>query len=235
MPFHYSNDPEVVNDFVEKLEYNGIDFTIEKTAQVLDSTIIGVSSTDDIVIKLKPEDFTRAHQCLEDFYKTEVDRIDETYYLYTFSNDELYEIISKPDEWGYLDYLLAQKILIERGKKIDPAILESLKKERKKELAKPEKAALSSYIVAYFFIVAGLFSLLSPVFYYSDFSYLLTVISFFIGRNIYTTKKTLPDGQSVFSYSEANRRRGRTLMNLALVVFIFCAIKQLIAVSQSQF
>lgn len=226
--FHTFSDAGLVNDFTEKLEKNGISFKVEKVPRFLDSTIIGTSSDADFVIKLKSDDFIRAHQCLEDYYRSQIENIDKDYYLFSFTNDELFEIISKPDEWGYLDYQLAQKILFDRGEKIDNSVLQKLKSERKDELAKPEQPGFFLYFVAYLFLLTGLLSFISPVFIYSDFTYLFTLISFFIGKNINTSKKTLPDGQSVFYFPPKDRQHGKTLMSLALVIFVCGIIKHLI-------
>jgi len=231
LPFHSFNDPAILNDFIEKLKQNGIDFKVEKTPALLDATLIGVASNDELIIKLRSEDFIKAHQCLGNYYKSEIDSIGKDYYLFGFKDDELFEILSKPDEWGYFDYQLAQRILADRGLHIDTTVLEKLKIKRKDELAKPEKAGLSSYVVAYFFIVVGLLGFLDPIFSHSDFSYLITIISFLIGGNIYKSKKTLPNGESVFSYPEKDRKKGRLIMYLSLIVIAGSVLKQLIAIN----
>jgi hypothetical protein len=228
LPFHTFPDASLIGDFIEKLEKNNIVFEVEKTPKILDSTISGISSDPDIVVKLRSRDFVRAHECLEEYYKNQISNIDKDYYLFSFSDNELFEIISKPDEWGYLDYELAQKILIDRGQKIDTDLLQKLKSERNRELAKEEHPGFFLYFLAYFFIFNGLLAIISPVFFYGDFTFMATLFSVFIGRSIYKNKKTLPNGQSVFCHPIKDRNRGKFLMSFGLIVFICGAIRVLI-------
>ena len=228
IPFQSFSDSELANDFVEKLEQNEIDYEIENVRKILDSTIAGVSSDPDIIIKLRPEDFTKARHRLEDYYKSQIGNIDKDYYLFSFTNEELFEIISKPDEWNSFDFVFAQKLLAERGQKVDASFLEILKSNRKKELSKLEQPGFFLYFIAYLFILAGLLSFISSTFNYYDLNYLTTLFGFFIGRHIYRSKKTLPDGQTLFSYSQKDKNHGKILMYLGLVIFICCVLKQLI-------
>lgn len=86
-----------------------------------------------------------------------INEIDKDYYLFEFTNEELYEILLKSDEWSAFDYTLTQKILSERGKPVDSGLLHSLKKERLKELAKPEDNQHSWIIGGYLFAILGVF------------------------------------------------------------------------------
>ena len=101
------------------------------------------------------------------------------YYLLAFTDAELLEILSKPDEWGHFDYVLAKKLLVDRGYNITDALTQELKAQRLNGLAQyedPIMAGRGSPI--------GLGGLIS--------SYIVA-----------THKKTLPDGRQVHAYSPA--------------------------------
>src|SRR5690606_8199742 len=117
-----------------------------------------------------------------------------------FSNEELYEILLKSDEWNAFDYTLAQKILIHRGKSIDKELLNTLKKERLKDLAKPEGNQKSWIIGGYIFSIFG------------------GLLGLIIGYFLWTSNKTLPNGQKVFSYSENDRRHGKYIFFIGLII-----------------
>ncbi len=51
-----------------------------------------------------PFTFTRAHAVLEAFYEKQLQEVDPDYYLFAFTDAELLDILSKPDEWGHFDY-----------------------------------------------------------------------------------------------------------------------------------
>jgi hypothetical protein len=231
LPFHSFYDPSPVTAFTEKLSENGIDFKIENNPGVLDQTFIGVSSGETITIKLKSKDFKRAHECLADYYSADIDAVDNSYYLFSFSDAELVEIVTKPDEWGYFDYQLAQKILKDRNYVIDQGMLENLKAKRNDELAKPKKASASSYVIGYFIVFLGLMTLLSGELNQYSFSYLIVTISGLIGSTIYKSRKTLPNGEVVFSYEEYDRKNGKILMYISIIVIIACTVRLLILLS----
>src|SRR5690242_1609431 len=99
----------------EKLKANGIFFVIEKSKPILEKSFVDTSISRSIHLKLQRHDFEIGHKILEDVYGTEIDQVDGEYFLFSFSEDELIEVISKPDEWGHFNYQLAQKILKQRG------------------------------------------------------------------------------------------------------------------------
>jgi len=208
--FQSYNDIELVNQIAEKLQLKNIEFIIDKSKPLLDSSLVDTSFERNIHIKLRRKDFQDGHKALEDFYKTQLDDIDADYYLLSFSNDELNEIISKPDEWGYFDYQLAQKLLKDRGHEIDAKDLNELKENRIKELAQPEKASRLLIFFGYCFIPFGI------------------IIGFFIGHHLFYSKRTLPNGQIVFSYRKSDRKHGDRIMVVAGVIFILSIIFWLI-------
>lgn len=204
LTFHSFNDEEVANDYAEKLALNNILFKIEKIPAILDSSIIGTSSGINFIIKLKSSDFEKAHEVLGNYYKSQIESIQKDYYLYEFTDKELYEILEKPDEWGYLDYQLANKILADRGKGVDSKKLIELKEIRNSELAKPEKSSKALIILGYcFFLFAG-------------------IVTILVGRYLKNEKKTLPDGKSVYSYPEIDRAHGNRMIKIGTYYLLFC-------------
>lgn len=204
LTFQNFNDIELANEFAKLLDQQGIPYLVEENKKFLDS---GFSNNvvPDISIKLKPEDFLKANKALEDYYKTQLNEIDKDYYLFEFTDEELIEIIAKPDEWGRFDYQLAQKILRDRGKEVKPEIAGLLKTNRIKELAKPE--SVHRYLIYLGYVSAAVGGL----------------IGIFIGWTFAYYKKTLPDGQRIYAYKEDVRNHGTRMLLLAcisLVAFI---------------
>lgn len=188
------NNEDLALAAAEKLKESNINFVVEKSRQLLDSSIVGNILDLNIHIRLRPTDFLKAHKALEDYYKTQLDNVDSDYYLLSFSDFELKEILAKPDEWGYFDYQLAQKLLKERGHQVDDEMLDKLKEDRNRLLAQPDKASRILIFFGYCFIPFGL------------------LVAFFIGRHLFYSKRTLPSGDTVFSYREKDRRHGNRIM-----------------------
>ena len=72
-----------------------------------------------------------------------------------FTDEELYDVLLKSDEWNKFDYTLAQKLLSDRGKSIDEELLNSLKKQRLEDLAKPDEGQKPWIIAGYFLALLG--------------------------------------------------------------------------------
>lgn len=181
------------------LSDNGVQSVVANNIPPVDITFSGSTLQHQYEVRVKQSEFEKAEKILEQNAENIIDQIDSDHYLYEFSNDELYEILIKPDEWSTLDYTLAQKILKERGKSIDQDLLNSLKNERIRELAKPEEGQEPWIYAGYLFSFLGGF------------------IGIIIGYTLWTSKKTLPNGEKVHSYSESNQKHGKYIFYIGLV------------------
>ena len=208
LTFQKFNDIELAKEIAERLTQSDIECSLEDNTKFFDPSFANNTIEPDISIKVKPEDFTKAHKALENYYQKDLDNVDKDYYLLEFTDEELIEIISKPDEWGHFDYQLAQKILKDRGKEITPEVAELLKKHRINELAKPETSHKYWIYIGYLSaILGGLFGII-------------------IGWSLAYLKKTLPDGKRVYAYREEERNHGTRMLLLSCVSLVFWVILQ---------
>jgi len=213
LTFQKFNDPDLAAAIAERLRTQGIDCQVENEAPLLDSTIIGNDLGAVTHLKIPPEDFTRAHAILEDYYQTQLQGIDPDYYLLSFTNDELLEVVQKPDEWGHLDYALAKKLLAERGHEITPVKAEQFRQQRIAELAKPEKVHQSQIFLGYGGAFISLFGGLTGAF----FGLWSSAGSFVLGYVLAYLKKTLPNGERVYIYSAWERKHGKRILWIAVI------------------
>ncbi|WP_034044232.1 hypothetical protein [Wocania ichthyoenteri] len=191
---------EQANELKDLLKENGIESILADNVPPVDVTFSGNTLQNEIEILIKQSDFKKADELLEKNAETLIDQIDKDYYLFEFTNEELYEVLLKSDEWNAFNYTLAQKILTQRGKSIDKDLLNSLKNERINQLAKPEGNQKPWIIGGY------VFSLLSGF------------LGLIIGYFFWTSKKTLPNGQKVYYYSENDRKHGKYIFYLGLII-----------------
>ena len=188
------------NELSQMLSLNGIETQLADNVPPVDVTFSGSTLQNEIEVRIRQRDFKKAEELLEKEAEKLIEDIDRDYYLFNFSNEELYEILLKSDEWSAFDYTLAQKVLVERGKPIDKDLLASLKNERLKDLSKPEGNQRPWIIAGYFFAFLGGF------------------LGLIIGYFLWTARKTLPNGQKVFSYSSRDRMHGKFIFFIGLVV-----------------
>jgi hypothetical protein len=182
---------------------NKIEFTIEDTSSSFEPTFNTNELDKEYRLKIRRTDFDKASKLLLQISQTDLDSIDKSHYLYEFTDEELLEIIQKPDEWSSLDFLLAQKILKEKGKEVKIETIEALKKERLKELAAPESSQRGWIIAGYISAALG------------------GLLGLFIGWHLLSHKKTLPNGERVYSYPISDRKNGNNIFLLGILSVIF--------------
>lgn len=149
-------------------------------------------------LKLHPTNFERAKQILQKESSAWIGDISKDYYLFSFSNQELRQIIEAADEWSEADYVLAKKMLEERGEAISENEEKTLRNKRLATLSQPFTASFSLIFMGF---------LLSPFIYGA-----------ILGWQLFTSQKILPNGASVYSYDDKSRMLGK----LMLVFFAFC-------------
>jgi hypothetical protein len=151
------------------------------------------------IVKLRLADFERGSQVLEALNANALSQVDANHYLFKFSDEELFDIVVKPDEWSAFDVTLATQLLRQRGRDISPDTLRLLRQHRVAELAQPDKEhrawVAGGYISA---LLGGLFGLM-------------------IGYQLYFHRKQLPDGRRVYAHSAADRVHGLRILVLSAV------------------
>lgn len=202
VPFQSFFTEEEAAPIIKTLEEKGIEYKVEKLKELLDPTITGHIVQHKIFLLLQSHDFSKANEALDDAIIKNISLLENDYYLFGFSNNELLEIIHKPDEWSRQDFLIARKILDDRGINIDDIAINSIKKERIRELGVQERGDIFWIAIGYLIaIIGGLLSL-------------VIALPFVLSR------KTLPDGRRMFIYDTVTRRHGRNMLIIAGVVIL---------------
>ncbi|GAB4030349.1 hypothetical protein [Spirosoma jeollabukense] len=195
------NNEEPFQELVRILEKNSIPFQTETYGERIDSVTIAPIAPEYIV-KVPSDKYAQVHEILNELAAEQMSDVDRGHYLFDFSDQELYDILAKPDEWSAFDYQLAQKILQERGKQIDKAFLASLRKARIETIAKPEEEHRGTIWIGYLSALLG------------------GVIGIAIGWNMVSSRKTLPTGEQVYTYQKSDRKHGVRILLLGIVMFI---------------
>jgi hypothetical protein len=196
------NTIEEANSAVELLEKNNIFLKLEKEELSEDSTFAGNTLLAQICIKVKPEELETAQNLISELEEVNIDKLEPDYYLFEFTDEELIDMLKKPDEWSLNDFHWAQEILKQRGKEPEKAQIEIWKKERLKFLSQPEDVTSRHINTAYFFCVLG------------------GIIGIVMGRHINSFKKTLPNGQKVYNYTDESRKKGLSIALFGTVCLI---------------
>lgn len=202
LTFHRFNDIALATEFAERLMQLGIYCEIDNQTVPFDVTYANNPIEVDIRIKLRPEDFNRANAALDEYYKTQLDTVEQDYYLFSFTDEELEDIVRRPDEWNRLDYQLALKLLNERGIEIKPEVIESYQQRRIAVLSQTENMSIWWVYMGYAAAVLG------------------GLIGVVVGLLLVYGKKTLPNGTRVYINSDIRRFHGKLILAISAVSIV---------------
>ncbi|MFC5682281.1 hypothetical protein ACYE2N_10810 [Flavobacterium sp. MAHUQ-51] len=192
------------------LQQNNITTQLTDNIPPIDPSLSGTTLLNEYEIKILIEDFEKAELILEKEVENVINQVEDDHYLFDFTDEELYEVLLKSDEWSEFDYKLAQNILTKRGKSIDIDLLNALKKQRIETLAEPENNQKPWIIAGYTFALLGGF------------------LGIIIGYSLWTSKKNLPNGETVNSYTDQDRAHGKKIFYIGLISLpIYILIKLL--------
>ncbi len=204
--FRSFTDKESAIELQKLLSDHKIHSDIGNNIPSADITFVNNTLLHQYEVRISLSDFERAEKLMTT--EISLDEIDPSHYLFEFNDDELYEILMKPDEWHPQDYKLALQILKKRGKTVDENLLKSLKNIRLNQLAEPENNQRPWIITGYVFAFCG------------------GLLGLIIGYSLSTSKKNLPNGERVYSYSKSDRKHGRYILGISILLTpLFLSLK----------
>jgi len=206
-------DPDEATAFADFLKEHGITCVLEDHSLAFDATFAYNERDKEFRIKLRKEDFAVADKIQFDILSPQLDSVDKDYHLFSFTDQELFEIVAKSDEWSKFDFLLAQKILKERGKEINPELVDIIAAHRIKDLTRPEDNSMAWIAAGYLFAVMG------------------GLLGLFIGLHLMSHKRTLPTGDRIYAYSQNDRKQGYRIVIIGSVLLLVWAIVKSISMT----
>lgn len=205
-----SNELSVYRKFIYKddalelakiLEENYFMYELTDNSSKLDASFGGDINTKQYELKIRKDDFIEVEKIEEDLVKNDLENVEKSYHLFDYSDEELIEIVTKKDEWNKFDYLLAQKILKERGKEINPELLNVINKQRIESLSVQEESPVWLIIIGY---VSAFFA---------------GFLGIFIGGYLMYYKKALPNGDRIYGFNRNDRSHGQNILIISAIAF----------------
>lgn len=197
-------------DLIEILKEHKIDFILSDNSSRLDSTFGNDDNTKQFALKIERANFKKVEELEENLISKSLDNVNKDYYLFEFSDEELIEIVLKSEEWNKFDYLLAQKILKERGKEVNLDLIKAINKRRIDDLKTEEASPKWLIYIGYLFSVLGGF------------------IGIFIGLYLMNYKKTLPNGETIYGFGTEDRKSGKNVFICSIMGVIFWLIVRIL-------
>jgi hypothetical protein len=201
------NEQALANELAEQLQKHHIKHVVEEELRTR-------AMPTGWAVKIRATEFEKVNQLLRADENEDVSEVGKDYYLYSFTDDELMEVITKADEWSPFDFLLARKILAEKGKNLTDEDIAALSKKRIEALAVTDPPQTGWIVIGYICALAG------------------GLLGVFIGWYLSTFKKTLPNGEQVYEYSERDRKHGKRIFYIGIIVLTLAIIYKILPVFQ---
>lgn len=197
--FRHFQDPAAAAELCDKLMEAGLAAEVWQDDEPADPLMTG-GLPPTLHVVLPPEEMAAAERIMEQHADQELAAPqDPDYHLHSATDDELFDLLMRQDEWSVYDRQLAQRILAERGIPLPPRAVELMRASRDRELRAPAPAQTPFIVLGYILVLSG--GLLAAV----------------IGWYLNMSKKTLPNGERVPAYRPEDRRHGLYLFGLGLL------------------
>ncbi|MBO0360035.1 hypothetical protein J0X19_18895 [Hymenobacter sp. BT186] len=194
--------PEAAQPLLTLLRQQEIPFETSFDQHAFDVTFAYNSTRTQFVVKLRQQDFDTARALETAVSEQLTASVAPDHYLFNFSDEELFDLLAKPDEWSNFDVTLAQQLLRKRGRDVSPDAVRLLRQHRAAELARPEESQKAWILAGYAFALLG------------------GLIGLFIGWHLASHKKQLFDGRQVRAFSAADQAHGWRILGLGAVSII---------------
>ncbi len=193
---------EVAQPLLDLLGRHEVPFETASDKPVFDVNMAFNPANTRFVVRLRPSDFDTARR-LEDQENAQlVAQAAPDHYLFAFSDEELFDILTRPDEWSSYDVALAGQLLRQRGRGVTADTVQLLRQHRTAEMAKPEPTQKAWIVAGYLFGLLG------------------GIVGLVIGWHLRYHKKPLPDGRQVLAYSAQDRKHGLRILLLSTAVLL---------------
>lgn len=199
----------IAEEMIKILNDNKIEFKFQDTSKDFDVTFSNDSSKNSFLIMLKPNDFNLASKVLDDHIELDIKEIDSNHPLFSFTNDELKDVILNYDEWHPLDVKLAKHLLKEENIIIEETEIKKQQFQKIEQAKHPEKSNLLTLAMGYLFCMTGGF------------------IGIGIAVFLMTGKKTLADGSKSYIYSKSDRAHGIYMLIIGTIFLSIYILKYL--------
>lgn len=191
------------------LKANDISYEFTSAKPLLDSVIVGEGLFPKYTLKLFPADFERVNQLIKALYEKKDIQIEDFPQFNEMSNEELLEILKKPDEWSIETEIVARKILNTRDFQIEEQDIQGMRNERISKMREGKKVSLFIQLLYLLAFVLGFYI------------HIIFIIAG-IGMAYYYAfgKATDPLGNRYFIYDERARKIGKFILYIGIIVFL---------------
>lgn len=195
-------DPKIAEEFSVILEAHKIPFKTQDTSKDFDASFANNQAKNSILIMLDPKDFDRASSVLEQNIALNINDIDPQHPLFSFSTEELKDVVKNYDEWHPIDVKLAKHLLKQQDIVVESSEIKTQQEAKELKSFSHEKSSSITLLLGYIFCMMGGFAGIG------------------IALFLMTATRKLPDGTKKYIYSNSDRKHGFYMLFAGGIVFI---------------
>lgn len=188
-----------VDAIVTVLNENSIPYKLQDTSKDFDVTFSNDSLKHTFLIMLLETDFEKANQFIEEKIPFDDQIIESNHPFYTFTIEELTEVVKNYDEWFPSDVKLAKKLLSEKDVEVSNESIQQHQEKKLLQSQQPEKTSLITIAMGYTFCALG------------------GLAGIGIALYLLLGKRKLANGERVYLFSRNDRNHGLAMLVLGLI------------------
>lgn len=196
------------------LEQYNIPHLFDIPRESLSSSIIGEGMNVKASLKVLAQDFKRIDKIIADEIKKIPFSELQEHPLQEYSDEDLYHILLKPDEWNIENITMAQIILSNRGKNISEQEIERLEVERMNHIRQGKEGSKPFMFVVIILLFLGFLGNKIALF----------IVAMATGAYYTYAKKHDMNGDFYYEYETKTRQIGKGMFFSAIVLFLVKAL-----------
>lgn len=188
-----------VDAIVTVLNENSIPYKLQDTSKDFDVTFSNDGLKNTFLIMLLETDFDKVNQLLEKNIPFDSSTVDNNHPFYSFTIEELKEVVKNFDEWFPTDVKLAKELLSKQHIEVSQKAIVQHQLIKQKQSEQPEKSSLLTLAMGYTFCVFG------------------GLAGIGIALYLLFGKRKLANGEQVYLFSRNDRNHGLAMLILGLI------------------
>ncbi|MEO6036959.1 MAG: hypothetical protein ABIQ93_01015 [Saprospiraceae bacterium] len=198
---------------VALLQENAVPHQVEQPSRIVDSVFTGEGFVPKVFVRVHFSDFKKINWLIEQdtLRLIREHKIDLAgHFLAEFSNQELIEVVNKPDEWNFDTATIARYLLQTRGVQYSEKQIAEKKEERLAEVRKPRSGSRIRIIAL--FVIGFLGA------YFWGFLFLLLALP--MGLYYWRDLSVDLNGGRFYTFDQPTRNLGMAIFFFTLAVFL---------------
>jgi hypothetical protein len=158
-------DFNAASELIDILEANQIPYQVDDSATRFDIASASTNPMENqIIVRIRETHFETVNNLFEKKTSQTDENNDVDHYLYTFSDNDIIDVIANPEEWTETEVKIANEIFKQRGLKPTAELIKSVRKEKIQEQNKKVTETRNRFVLGYsWFLWIAILSIINSI------------------------------------------------------------------------